>query len=169
MSNTDLTAEDVKKILDYRPETGELVWRERTARCVRVGDVAGCVDVHGYITVGIRKLGVRKRIYKAHRLVWLIAHGSWPNGLIDHIDGNKSNNQLNNLRLVNGTGNSENVRRPNKRNQSGFMGVIFVNNRWRASITVQGKTQYIGTFNAPEQAHQAYLEAKRKFHAACTI
>jgi hypothetical protein len=164
MSNTDLTAEDVKKILDYHPNTGELVWRERIARCVQIGDIAGCVDDHGYITVGIRK-----RIYKAHRLAWLITHGIWPNGLIDHIDGNKSNNRLNNLRLVNETGNSENVRRPNKRNQSGFMGVISVNKGWRASITIQGKTRYIGTFNTPEKAHQAYLEAKRKFHDACTI
>ena len=164
MSSADLTAEEVKKILEYRPETGELMWRERVARCVRVGDVAGCFDNKGYITIGIRK-----RIYKAHRLVWLIAHNSWPVGLIDHIDGNKSNNRLDNLRLVDETGNSENVRRPNKRNQSGFMGVIFVNNGWRASITVQGKTRYIGTFDTPEKAHQAYLEVKRKHHNTCTI
>jgi hypothetical protein len=164
MSSANLTAEEVKKILDYRPETGELVWRERTARCVQIGDVAGCVDKQGYITVGIRK-----KIYKAHRLAWLIKCNDWPNGLIDHIDGNKSNNRWSNLRLVNETGNSENVRRPSKRNQSGFMGVISVNGGWRASITVQRKTRYIGTFDTPEKAHQAYLEAKRKFHDACTI
>ena len=164
MSHVDLTAEEVKKILEYRPETGELVWRERTARCVQVGDVAGCIDNNGYITIGIRK-----RVYKAHRLIWLITHNNWPIGLIDHIDGNKSNNRLSNLRLVDETGNSENVRKPNKRNQSGFMGVISVNTGWRASITVQGKTRYIGTFDTPEKAHHAYLEAKRQFHSACTI
>lgn len=164
MSNTDLTAEAVKKILDYRPETGELVWRERIARCVQIGDVAGCVDAQGYITVGIHK-----RIYKAHRLAWLITYKCWPNGLIDHIDGNKSNNQLDNLRLVNESGNSQNVRRPNKRNQSGFMGVIEFQNKWRASITINRKTIRIGDYATPEEAHQAYLSAKRIHHAACTI
>ena len=164
MSKHDLTADYVRNILEYRPKTGELVWRERIARCVHVGDIAGCRDDKGYITVGIHK-----RIYKAHRLVWLIAYGEWPTGLIDHIDGNKSNNRLDNLRLVNETGNAENVRKPNKRNQSGFMGVVFVNNRWRTSITAKNKTRYIGTFDTPEEAHQAYLKAKRQLHSACTI
>jgi hypothetical protein len=164
MSNTDLTAEDVKKILNYYPNTGELVWQERIARCVQIGDIAGCVDNQGYVTVGIRK-----RIYKAHRLAWLITHGIWPIGLIDHIDGNKSNNRLSNLRLVNETGNAENVRRPNKRNKSGFMGVIWFQNKWRASITIKHKTKWLGDYATPEEAHQVYLDAKRSYHNACTI
>jgi hypothetical protein len=96
-------------------------------------------------------------------------HGVWPNGLIDHIDGNKSNNRLSNLRLVNETGNAENVRRPNKRNKSGFMGVIFYQNKWRASITINHKTKWLGDYATPEKAHQIYLDAKRSYHNACTI
>lgn len=164
MSKPDITAEQLQKMLDYSAETGVLVWKIRPSRSVKFGDVAGCVDSKGYITVGINR-----RIYKSHRLVWLIVHGVWPNGLIDHIDGNKSNNCLSNLRLVNETGNAENVRRPNKRNKSGFMGVIFYQNKWRASITINHKTKWLGDYATPEEAHQIYLDAKRSYHNACTI
>jgi hypothetical protein len=164
MSKPDITAEQLRKILEYSAETGVLVWKIRPSRAVKAGDVAGCVDNNGYVTVGINR-----RIYKSHRLAWLIVHGVWPNGLIDHIDGNKSNNRLSNLRLVNETGNAENVRRPNKRNKSGFMGVIWFQNKWRASITIKHKTKWLGDYATPEEAHQVYLDAKRSYHNACTI
>jgi hypothetical protein len=96
-------------------------------------------------------------------------HGSWPVGLIDHINGVKSDNRLFNLRVVDETGNSENVRRPNKRNKSGFMGVIWFQNKWRANITVNKKTKWLGDYATPKEAHAAYLGAKRLHHATCTI
>jgi len=164
MSKPDITAEQLREILEYSAETGVLVWKIRPSRSVKPGDVAGCVDNKGYVTVGINR-----RIYKSHRLAWLIVHGVWPDGLIDHIDGNKSNNRLSNLRLVNETGNAENVRRPNKRNKSGFMGVIWFQNKWRASITIKHKTKWLGDYATPEEAHQVYLDAKRSYHNACTI
>ena len=164
MSNFDLTANDLRKILSYDPDTGEMFWVIRPSRAVRAGDLAGVLDKKGYRTIGIRK-----RVYKAHRLAWLHVHGNWPVGLLDHINGNKSDNRLANLRVVDESGNSQNVRKPNRRNKSGFMGVIAYHRQWRANITIDGKTQWLGDFKTLEEAHAAYLEAKRKHHSACTI
>jgi hypothetical protein len=160
----DLTADQLKEVLHFDPDTGQFTWLKRTAKCVHVGDVAGAIDRKGYITIGFNR-----KIYKSHRLAWLYVTGEWPNGLIDHINGNKSDNRFCNLRVVNESGNSQNVRKPNRRNQSGFMGVIRFQNKWRASITINRKTYCIGDFKTPEEAHAAYLDAKRKSHAACTI
>jgi len=160
----DLAVEELKDVLHYDPETGQFTWIKRTAKCVHVGQPAGNINKLGYSTIGIKK-----KIYKTHRLAWLYMTGEWPKGLIDHVNGIKSDNRFANLRVVDESGNSQNIRKPNKRNKSGFMGVIKYHKQWRASITVNGKTYWLGDFPTPEQAHEAYLEAKRKNHAACTI
>jgi len=161
----ELTVEQIKDTLDYDAGTGVFIWKIRPSKAVKAGDVAGCVEKRiGYITVGIGG-----RVYKAHRLAWLYVYGSWPKGLIDHINGNKADNRIDNLRDVLADGNSQNVRKPNRRNKSGFMGVIWFQNKWRASMSVNGKSKWLGDYSTPEEAHQVYLEAKRKYHAACTI
>ena len=160
-----LTVEQLKDALTYDPNTGEFVWKTRPSKAVKTGDAAGCVEKRiGYVTIGIKG-----RIYKAHRLAWLYTYGQWPNGLIDHINGDKADNRIANLRDVFADGNSQNVRKPNSRNKSGFMGVIWFQNKWRASMSVNGKSKWLGDYNTPEEAHQVYLEAKRRYHAACTI
>ena len=160
-----LTVEQLKNALNYDANTGVFIWKTRPSKAVKVGDVAGCVEKRiGYVTIGIAK-----RIYKAHRLAWLYAYSEWPKGLIDHINGNKADNRIANLRDVFADGNSQNIRKPNRRNKSGFMGVIFFQKKWRASITVSGKTKWLGDYATPEEAHQVYLVAKRKYHGACTI
>ena len=161
----ELTVEQLKNTLDYFADTGVFVWKIHPSKAVRAGDLAGCVEKRiGYVTIGIAG-----RVYKAHRLAWLYVYGSWPKGLIDHMNGNKSDNRINNLRDVFADGNSQNVRKPNRRNKSGFMGVIWFQNKWRASMSVNGKSKWLGDYSTPEEAHQVYLEAKRKYHAACTI
>lgn len=164
MFAADLTVEELKDVLHYDPETGQFTWIKRTAKCVHVGDVAGNVNKFGYCTIGIKA-----KIYKAHRLAWLYMTGEWPKGLIDHINGDKSDNRFANLRVVDESGNSQNIRKPNIRNKSGYMGVIKYYNQWRANITINNKTQWLGDFATPEEAHAAYLAAKRKHHDACTI
>jgi hypothetical protein len=161
----ELTVDQLRDTFDYDANTGVFVWKIRPSKAVKAGDVAGCTEKRiGYITIGIAG-----RIYKAHRLAWLYVYGSWPKGLIDHINGNKADNRIDNLRDVFADGNSQNVRKPNKRNKSGFMGVIWFQNKWRASMSVNGKSKWLGDYSTPEEAHQVYLEAKRKYHAACTI
>jgi hypothetical protein len=160
-----LTADRLRQVLNYDPQTGLFTWRERVAKCVHVGDTAGCREKRiGYITIGIDS-----DIHKAHRLAWLYVTGAWPVKYIDHVNGVKHDNRFENLREVFEDGNSQNVRKPNKRNKSGFIGVIKFQNKWRASITVEKKTRRIGDYNTPEEAHEAYLVAKRMYHAACTI
>jgi hypothetical protein len=160
-----LTAEQIKNALDYDTNTGVFVWKTRPSKAVKAGDIAGCIEKRiGYVTIGIAG-----RVYKAHRLAWLYVYGEWPKGLIDHINGNKTDNRIANLRDVFADGNSQNIRKPNRRNKSGFMGVIWFQNKWRASMSVNGKSKWLGDYSTPEEAHQVYLEAKRKYHAACTI
>lgn len=162
---TELTQAHLCEILKYDPDTGVFVWLTDRSKAVKSGMLAGCKEKRiGYITIGIQR-----RVYKAHRLAWLYSYGCWPLGLIDHINGDKSDNRLANLRDVGADGNSQNVRKPNRRNKSGFMGVIWFQNKWRASISVNGKSKRLGDYATPEEAHQVYLEAKRKYHAACTI
>ena len=159
-----MTADELRNLMAYDPNTGNFTWKQRVAKCVQIGDLAGNTNKMGYVTIGLRK-----KVYKAHRLAWFYTHGEWPKGLIDHVNGVKSDNRISNLRVVNETGNSENVRRPNKRNKSGFMGVIRFQNKWRANITVNKKTKWLGDYATPEEAYAAYLGAKRLYHATCTI
>ena len=161
----NISVGSLREAIHYDPDTGVFTWRIDAARSVKAGTVAGCVEKRiGYCTIGIKG-----KVYKAHRLAWLYVTGEWPDGLIDHINGVKHDNRFVNLRVVNETGNSQNIRKPNKRNKSGFMGVIFFQRKWRANITHKRKTRWLGDFETPEEAHEAYLMAKRKLHAACTV
>ena len=164
MSKPNITAEQLREILDYSAETGVFIWRIRPSKSVKAGNIAGNINKVGYST-----LGIQGKIYKAHRLAWLYIRGTWPVGLIDHINGIKADNRFENLRDVGAEGNSQNIRKPNRRNKSGFMGVIWYQNKWRASMSVNGKSKWLGDYSTPEEAHQAYLNAKRIFHVACTI
>lgn len=160
-----LTVEKLKAALDYDANTGVFTWKIRPSKAVRAGDIAGCVEKRiGYVTIGISK-----DIYKAHRLAWLYVYGEWPKGVIDHINCIKADNRIKNLRDVFADGNAQNICKPNRRNKSGFMGVIWFQNKWRAGMSVNGKSKWLGDYSTPEEAHQAYLVAKRKYHAACTI
>jgi hypothetical protein len=95
--------------------------------------------------------------------------GRWPNGVVDHINGDTSDNQWSNLRDVTHSVNCQNQRRAKRSNASGLLGVSFFDGKPRASISVDGRPIHLGTFDTPEAAHQAYVEAKRKLHAGCTI
>lgn len=161
----ELAYDRLHEVLNYDPTTGIFTWKIKTAKCTQIGAVAGCKEKRiGYTTIGVDKC-----IHRAHRLAWFYMTGKWPVKFIDHINGQKSDNRFENLREVFEDGNSQNIRKPNKRNKSGFMGVIRFQNKWRASVTIQGKTRRIGDYNTPEEAHQAYLKAKREYHVACTI
>jgi hypothetical protein len=159
---SDITAERLRALLDYDPETGVFTWKVNRGGTAKVGEVAGGVDAYGYICIR-----VNQRAYKAHRLAWLYTHGGLPIDQIDHINGVRADNRLSNLREVNNQRNAENRR--SARNVFGFLGVTRHRNRWKAQITVGGRAKYIGLFISPTEAHAAYLEAKRAMHEGCTI
>lgn len=157
----DLTAEFVRSILRYDEATGQLFWRDRADIPARInkrlaGTKAGCVaGPRGYIVIGIRG-----RVYLAHRLVWLIVTGEWPAGGLDHIDGNTLNNRFSNLRESDQTANNGNMRVP-RHNRSGFKGVYRdrANGRWAAMIQYRGKKNFLGRFASAEEAARAYDRA----------
>lgn len=156
----DLTAALVRELFNYDPDTGDLTWAAPRSRRVKVGDVVGARSKTAYVQVG-----VGRKVYVAHRVIWLWVHGELPQQHIDHRDGNTRNNRLANLRLADKSENAQNMALK-KSNTSGFLGVSLCRhtNRWRAYITINRKTHKLGRFSTPEAAHQAYLAAKAKLH-----
>lgn len=120
----------------------------------------------GYKSNGYIKLRYGKARALAHRLVWRIVYGEWPAGQIDHINGDRADNRIENLRLATQAENQQNRRIPGRRNKSGFLGVSWdrVVGMWHAQIAKDGICYPIGWFETPEEAHAAYLKAKMKLH-----
>lgn len=120
---------------------------------------------------GYLRVQFEGRSYSVHRIAWLYANGCEPSGEVDHIDGDKTNNRIGNLRDVTRTHNQENLRLPHKDNACGLLGVCFnkKNRKFIAQITIKGHLNYLGSFDSAESAHEAYLTVKRKQHVGCTI
>jgi hypothetical protein len=154
------TAEHIRSLLDYDPETGDFTWKYRSGDDSRItnwnrrwaGKRSYNMDRKGYL-----KIVLKPRQYKAHRLAWLYVYGEWPKGEIDHIDGNRANNAIANLRVATARQNQSN--KTMKTAQSGFRGVTKHFNKWRAMIRVDGKTTHLGLFDTPEAASAAYKAA----------
>jgi hypothetical protein len=158
-----LTSERLREVLGYDPDTG--LFTRRLARSgFQVGAVAGCLDGYGYTAIKIDG-----RLYAGHRLAWFWVHGIWPANNIDHINGDRADNRIHNLRDVPTSTNCQNQRRAQFHNKTGFLGVSPNRGRFRAAIWLGGKYLHIGVFDTPEQAHEAYLTAKRRLHDGCTI
>lgn len=145
-----LTQEYLKTHLSYSPETG-LFTRIKANGTAHIGDIAGTLSKTGYIYISLNN-----KSYRAHRLVWLYLYGHFPECLIDHINGIKYDNRLENLRLCNKEQNGFNSK-IQVRNKFGLKGVKQVGNRYAAKVTHNYKTIHLGMYSSPEEAHQAYL------------
>ena len=154
-SEKELTKEFLESRLDYGSETGRFYWKISKGG-KKAGDIAGSVNDQGYVL--IRVLG---EIYRAHRLAWIIMTGEIPDGEIDHIDGDRSNNRWDNLRLVDRKQNKQNLGKP-VNNKSGHIGVMWykAGQKWHAQITINGKTKHLGYFERIEDAIAARKEAE---------
>lgn len=142
-------ASDLHRIFLYEPETGKLFWRERDRNLS--GKEAGGKDKHigGYIRVR-----VNGRLQLAHRVIMAMINGEWPDGEVDHINGDRSDNRLSNLRTVSRSENFRNKSRYSS-NSSGITGVHFhkATGKWCAAISVSpGKNKHIGLFESVEEA-----------------
>lgn len=170
MAKTDLTAEYVREILDYDPETGVFIRKVRTAQCNRVGDRADKL-VTNPLCYGYRDITIKGKKYRAHRIAWLHHYGEWPKLEVDHINGEPGDNRIANLRDVSPRVNKENIHKARKHGVSGYLGVQWngQTSSWVAKIVVNGKKKHLGTFADPAEAHQEYLQAKRLYHEGCVI
>jgi hypothetical protein len=154
---SDLSYQEVSALLRYDADSGMLFWKQNCSRGL-AGAVAGCVNSHGY-----RRIQIHQHFYPAHRLAWLLTHGEWPTGPLDHINGIRSDNRIANLREASPSENQHN-RRMSKNNSSGHPGVTFDRGKYVAAIGVRGKKVYLGRFLRAEEAGRAYREAKKKLH-----
>lgn len=157
-----LNAEELRQLLDYDPTTGVFTWRFASAANVKPGSVAGCVMSSGYRAIRIQGVG-----HKAHRLAWLYMNGAWPHGVIDHINKDKADNRIANLRDVSMDMNRHNQRECGRKSRHGLLGVSYFkhNGKFRAGIQFEGRKIYLGSFDTGEQAQSAYFAAKQGLHA----
>lgn len=171
-----LCAERVRALLHYSPETGVFTWRDRDLtefsslraamafRARKVGVVAGCVSkISGY-----REIKLDGATYKAHRLAWLHVNGELPSLDLDHINGDRDDNRMSNLRVASRVDNGRNKKRPTT-NTSGAIGVRWHAQlgKWIAQIKLLGRSHHLGLFDIFDDAVAARkkADAEHGFHA----
>jgi hypothetical protein len=158
------TQEKLKSVLNYDADTGVFHWIVSRSNGSKAGDIAGSIDSCGYVVIG-----VFGKVYLAHRLAWLYMIGVWPEDQIDHKNMNRSDNRWENIRIADKTVNGQNIKKARKHNKTGYLGVHVQKGKFKAQIKVDKKPMHLGYFETAELAHQAYIDAKRKYHAGCMI
>jgi hypothetical protein len=158
----------IKELFDYDPMTGILTNRVTRGASAMAGAAAGTDNGEGYLSVNL--FGQSRRV---HRIAWVYVHGVWPPAGIDHINGNRSDNRIANLRLATQAENNQIFTSLRKGKTSQFQGVYWCEprgnrrGRWRALIAVNGKKVNLGSFQFESEAADAYARAKRAMHTFC--
>ena len=143
----------------YEPD-GTLRWAYTRGARAQQGAVCGSTRADGYVATKINS-----RSYKLHQLVWAYHRGCWPTLDIDHINGDKADNRIENLRECTHAENCANRVRPNKNNPIGVKDVHRLRDKWQVAISFQGKAVYGGVYDTPEQAIAARDRLKHKMIA----
>jgi len=164
MNKYDLTQEQLIRALHYDLQTG-IFKRKLRKNTSKIGTIPKNPR-HAYLNIGIYY-----HVYRAHRLAWLYVHGSWPNGQIDHINGDKLDNRIDNLRVATASQNKQNMRKARADSRSGLIGASWhsKSGKWRAAIQINGKKKHLGYFETAKEAHDIFMAYKRNFHEFCTI
>lgn len=144
-----LTLDQIHAKFDYDAETGQL-------RRKSDGSIAGTIQTDGY-----RQVSICGRLLLAHRVIWFMHHGTWPEYMIDHINGKRDDNRIENLRDVPQV---VNIAARGVRSKSGFKGVYPAGTRFIAQIRVDGELKNLGTFARAEDAHRAFKIAHVQQH-----
>ncbi len=147
---SDLTQGRLRTVLHYSALTGIFVWR----RPKRSGRRPGRIDNHGY-----RYIHIDGDVYKAANLAWFYVHGQWPSPLLDHINGKRDDDRIENLREATRAENNQN-RKMDRRNTSGYRGVSKRGDIWVAQLNAHGVIRRLGKFTSAEEASHAYLAAR---------
>lgn len=163
----NLTIERLKQVYGYNADTGVFTRLISTGNRFnnKVGN-SGYIQAQGYWMISLD--GTQ---YRAHRLAWFYVHGVWPENDIDHIDGDRLNNRLVNLREATRAENMQNIQKANSNNKTGLLGAYWCkrDKKFIAKIKSNGVNRVIGYFNTAELAHSAYIDAKRHIHPFSTI
>jgi hypothetical protein len=156
-----VTQELLRQLFDYKD--GQLIWKVQKAKRTKIGSAAGWqnFDKHGQRYLNVE---INGKAYKIHRLVFLYHNGYLAKD-IDHIDGNRLNNRIENLREVTESQNAFNSKIRNT-NTSGYKNVFKEKNKWRVQLSIQGKSLSFGSFDDLELAGLVAEEARNKFHGA---
>ena len=152
-----LTPQELRTLFDYNPYTGEFSWRVTRGTRTKIGDKAGCVGNRGYYT-----LCYKRRPITAHRAAWAIVYGAWPRDELDHINGDKEDNRISNLRECSRLQNEYN-KGPSPQNRLGIRGVkASSHGKYYAQIRIEGRLTHLGTFETAEEAEAAYKQAAER-------
>ena len=149
----------LKDTLAYDPTVGKFTWKTRAALCVRPGYTAGCLNEQGYIQIRFKK-----KIYKVHRLVWLFEHGNWPKNNLDHLNGIRSDNRIQNLRECTAKTNCQNYERYRSGNLVGASYHKHVK-RWVSRWAFDGKMFYLGYYDTEKEASDAYWQFDKEWNS----
>lgn len=156
------------KLVEYFTyEDGQLVRAKTVNYNAKQGDYAGTLDK----STGYVKVNFDGKVCLVHRLVWALVYGEEPKGMIDHIDGNRSNNKIGNLRCCDNQTNMQNLKHARIDSVTGVLGVSLckLTGRFVSRIRAGAKYLSLGRFETVEQASLAYITAKRELHTGCTI
>lgn len=151
-----ITREELMDFITYNPETGIFYWNVFHSSAAKNGGIAGTTDRQGY-----RRIIIKGKIYRAHHLAWFIVNKKWPHEQIDHINGVKSDNSINNLREATNSQNSMN-RGLRVDNKHGYKGVSACGKKWKAEIKHDKRRIYLGVYATPEEAHAVYANEEKK-------
>lgn len=158
MTKPYLSIARLHEVLTYNPATGLLTWKVSPVNSVKVGDVAGSLNKDGYV-----KIQVDGYHTGAHRVIFAMQTGRWPNGEVDHEDRDRGNNRWLNLREATESQNQANAALA-KHSTVGLKGVTRFRGSFRARIAFRGQRLFIGDYDTPELAHAAYMaKAKELF------
>jgi hypothetical protein len=153
----------VRELFDFNQEIGNFVRIKKTSGTKgQKGAVAGIVQKNGR-----RYIKINGKSYLAHRLVWLWYYGEWPEGQIDHKDGNPDNNRIENLRIAKNQVEQQQNQKIRKDNISGHPGVSWfkTRNKWVAYINLNKKRIHLGYFDSYEDACVSHAHGKVKYHS----
>ena len=155
-----ITQNELLRILNYNSQTGVFTWLVSTGQRAKIGSVAGSITKSGY-----QRIVINKKIYFSHRLALLYVYGRFPKEFIDHINHDKSDNRIINLRECNKSQNMQNVVNI-KSNKSGIKGVSWCKrtNKWQAFASLNNKSVYLGRYKNINDAADAYKIFAIKHH-----
>ena len=159
-----LTQQYLKSVLSYDKDSGEFSWIKGNSRTTFPGQKAGSLHPFGYVKIRM-KVDDCERSYMAHRLAWLYIYGDWPKNQIDHINRNRSDNRICNLRDVECFQNKQNSTKQSN-NTSGVKGVYWhkKTKKYQVNIMVKGLRIALGYFDDISEAALARKNAEDKHH-----